>query len=100
TDYFELALDVALPGTWLAAGPGKREIVGSDEDRVTFRFAPAASVPEVAIIAGELESFTTEIDGVAFEALIHPEHTDNFEVLADSREEIERWIADRLEVAA
>src|SRR5690606_6694010 len=100
TDYFDVALDVALPASWLAAGPGKREVVSSTEDGVTFRFAPAVSVPEVAVIAGELESYSTEIGGSRFEALVHPKHTANFEYLADSREEIEQWIADRLDASA
>jgi len=100
TDYFDVALDVAVPASWLAAGPGKREVVSSTEDGVTFRFAPAVSVPEVAVIAAELESFSTEIGGITFEALVHPEHTANFEYLADSRDEIEQWIADRLDASA
>ena len=100
TDYFDVDLDVTLPASWLAAGPGKRQVVGSTNDTVTFRFAPAVSVPEVAIAAGELESFSTEIRGITFEALMHPKHTANLEYLADSREEIEQWIADRLEASA
>jgi len=100
TDYFEVALDVELPASWLAAGPGKREVVSASEDRIEFRFAPATPVPEVALMAAELESFATEIDGITFEVLVHPGHDDNFETLADARGEVEQWIADRLEVAA
>ena len=99
TDYFRIALDVELPSTWLAAGPGKRQTLTSAGDRTTFRFAPQPAVPEVALMAGELESFATEIDGVTFEVLVHPDHDRNFEVLADARAEIEQWIADRLELA-
>lgn len=100
TDYFDIELDVEVPRSWLAAGPGKRVTVGSTDETVTFRFAPGTAVPEVAIVAGELESFATEIDGITFEALVHPKHTRNFEVLADARGEVEAWIADRLDVAA
>jgi hypothetical protein len=99
TDYFRIALDVELPSTWLAAGPGKRQTLRSEGDRTTFRFAPQPAVPEVALMAGELESFATEIDGVTFEVLVHPDHDRNFEVLADARAEIEQWVADRLEAA-
>jgi ABC-type transport system involved in multi-copper enzyme maturation permease subunit len=99
TDYFRIALDVELPSTWLAAGPGKRQVLSSAGDRTTFRFAPQPAVPEVALMAAELESFATEIDGITFEVLVHPNHDHNFEVLADARAEIEQWIADRLEVA-
>jgi ABC-type transport system involved in multi-copper enzyme maturation permease subunit len=99
TDYFRIALDVELPSTWLAAGPGKRHTVSSAGDRTTFRFAPQPAVPEVALLAAELTSFATEIDGITFEVLVHPDHDRNFEVLADSRAEIEQWVADRLELA-
>jgi hypothetical protein len=99
TDYFRVALDVELPSTWLAAGPGKRELVSSAGDRTTFRFAPQPAVPEVALMAGELESFATEIDGITFEVLVHPDHARNFEVLAEARAEVEQWIAERLELA-
>lgn len=99
TDYFDIALDVELPPTWLAAGPGKRQVLDAGDERVTFRFAPAVSVPEVALVAGPLESYATEIDGITFELLVHPAHTQNLEVLAHARAEVEQWIADRLELA-
>jgi ABC-type transport system involved in multi-copper enzyme maturation permease subunit len=99
TDYFRIALDVELPSTWLAAGPGKRQTVGSSGDRTTFRFAPQPAVPELALMAAELESFATEIDGITFEVLVHPDHDRNFEVLAPARAEIEQWIAERLALA-
>ncbi len=100
TDYFDVALDVALPAGWLAAGPAKRQTVSATGDTVVYRFAPPVAVPEVAIVAGELASFATEIDGVWFEVLVDPAHTDNFAVLAHARDEIEQWIGDHLEVAA
>jgi ABC-type transport system involved in multi-copper enzyme maturation permease subunit len=99
TDYFRVALDVELPSNWLAAGPGKRQTLRSEGDRTTFRFAPRPAVPEVALMAAELKSFATEIDGVTFEVLVHPDHDGNFAVLADARAEIEQWVADRLEAA-
>ncbi len=99
TDYFTVALEVEVPSTWLVAGPGKRQTVSSAGDRTTFRFAPQPAVPEVALMAAELTSFATEIDGVAFEVLVHPDHDRNFAVLADAKGEIEQWIADRLQLA-
>jgi hypothetical protein len=99
TDYFRIALEVELPSTWLAAGPGKRQPVSSAGDRTTFRFAPEPAVPEVALMAAELTSFATEIEGITFEVLVHPDHDRNFEVLAQSRAEIEQWIAERLTLA-
>ncbi len=98
-DFFRVDLTVQLPSSWLAAGPGKRQAVSSAGDRATFRFAPQPAIPEVALMASELESFATEIDGITFEVLVHPDHDRNFEVLAESRAEIEQWIAERLELA-
>lgn len=100
TDYFKLALEVEVPASWLVAGPGRRESVSATNDRARFRFAPAPSVPEVALMAANFRRAVTEIDGVTFEVLLHPDHDRNLEVLADSRQEIEHWVAERLEVAA
>src|SRR5690606_37886293 len=98
-DFFRAALDVEVPAQWLVAGPGKRTEVAAAAGRKTFRFAPAVELPEVALMAGELESYATEIDGVTFEALVHPKHTRNFTVLAEARGEVEQWIAERLDAA-
>lgn len=100
TDYFKLALDVDVPASWLVAGPGKRELVSSVNERARFHFAPAPGVPEVALLAAQFRRIATEIDGIAFEVLLHPGHDRNHEALADSRQEIEQWVAERLEVAA
>ena len=99
-DYFKLALEVEVPASWLVAGPGKRTLVSTKDDRARFRFAPAPSVPEVALMASEFRSVATQIDGVTFEVLLYPEHDRNLAVLASSRKEIEQWVAERLEVAA
>lgn len=99
-DYFKLALEVEVPASWLIAGPGKREAVkGTDPQRARFRFAPAPSVPEVALMASQFRRAAAEIGGITFEVLLHPGHDRNLEVLADSRKEIEQWVAERLEVA-
>lgn len=99
-DYFEVDLEVQLPASWLAAGPARRQALGNIDDRARFRFAPAASLPEVALMASEFLSVGTDIKGIAFEVLLHPNHDGNLTVLADAREEIEQWAAERLEVAA
>lgn len=99
-DYFKLALEVEVPASWLVAGPGKREHLGTTDGRARFRFAPAPSVPEVALMASQFRSVATQIDGITFEVLLHLSHDRNLKVLADSRKEIEQWIADRLDVAA
>lgn len=99
TDYFNVALDVEVPSTWLVAGPGKRQTVTSADGRTMFRFAPQPAVPEVALMASELTSFATEIQGITFEVLVHPDHDRNFDVLKDARAEIEQWIDERLLLA-
>ena len=83
-DFFEVDLEVVLPDGWLAAGPGLRRDAGGG----VVRFAPPAPVPEVALIAGRFERRAAEIDGVGVEILLHPDHTDNLEVLAEATPEI------------
>lgn len=99
-DYFKLALQVEVPASWLVAGPGRRELVSTTGERVRFRFAPAASVSEVALMASKFRRVQTEIDGVTFEVLLYPDHHRNLEVLAGSRQDIEQWVAEHLEGAA
>jgi ABC-type transport system involved in multi-copper enzyme maturation permease subunit len=99
-DYYQLSLEVEVPKSWLVAGPGRRQAVSGTGERARFRFAPAPAVPEAALMAAEFRSVATEIGGVAFEVLVHPQHDRNLEVLAGSRAEIEKWVAERLEIAA
>lgn len=99
TDYFKLALDVQIPASWLVAGPGRREPVAATNNRARFRFAPGPKVPEVALIASEFRSVATQIGGVRFEVLLHPSHARNLEALAGARQEIEQWVAERLDIA-
>jgi ABC-type transport system involved in multi-copper enzyme maturation permease subunit len=99
TDYFKLALEVEVPASWLVAGPGRRASVSITSERARFRFAPVPSVPEVGLMASQFRRVTTEIDGITFEVLLHPGHDRNLAVLADSRQEIQQWVAERLDVA-
>ena len=98
-DYVQVALEVELPEGWLAAGPGRRETLAATGEGARFRFAPAVAIPEVALVAGRLESHATEVQGITFEVLVHPAHTANFTVLAEARGEVEQWIGDRLDLA-
>lgn len=96
-DYFNLDLQVEVPEGWIPAAPGRRErIRTSTPVRSTYRFAPPAPVPEVALLAAEFEVFSAAIGGVDFEMLLHPEHTGNMAVLAPLGEEIKQRIAQRL----
>jgi ABC-type transport system involved in multi-copper enzyme maturation permease subunit len=98
-DYFDMDLQVELPGGWLAAGPGKRHKVEGNKDRVTFRFSPPSPVPEVALIASRFESRAIEIEDVTLEVLINEKHMNNLEVLAETGEKIRQWVGDRFREA-
>ena len=93
-DFFELDLDVGAPSGWTVAGPGKAEASGDRR-----RFAPAASVPEVMLVAGRFDRRATEVEGVELELLLHPGHLRNADLFADAREEIERVAGERFAAA-
>ncbi|MCP4657020.1 MAG: hypothetical protein GY856_16535, partial [bacterium] len=68
TDFFGLDLTVDLPAEWLAAGPGRRrESAEAAPGRVRYRFAPAAPVPEAAVIASRFVRRAFEVEGVELE---------------------------------
>lgn len=99
-DFFNLDLEVDIPGDWLAAGPGLREELSSQNPgRKKFRFTPEPQLSEVALVASQFTSFSTDIGGIHFEMLMYPQHTRNFEVLAPMQEEIESWVENRLTLA-
>ncbi len=93
-DFFELDLTVRTPSGWTVAGPGKAEPTGDGE-----RFAPAASVPEVMLVAGRFDRRTTEVEGTEVELLFHPAHLKNLDYFGDAREEIEAVAAERFAAA-
>ncbi len=99
-DFFNVALEVEVPQDWLVAGPGRHEDVAAQNGGKRFRFAPEPQMSEVALAAREYVSFATDIGGIHFEFLMYPGHTKNFTVLAPMREEIEKWVANRLQLAA
>jgi hypothetical protein len=101
-DFFDIDLDVELPEGWLVAGPGRRtEVPGAaGAGRVRFNFSPPAPVPEVALVAGELESRSVEVGGILIEALLDSSHTKNLEFFADAGGELRDWIGERLQEAA
>jgi len=95
-DYFDVHLTVELPDGWLAAGPGRRRELPSSGDRVHFEFSPGAPVPETALVASRFSSFATLIDGIEMEALFHPAHRRNVDVLSSATDELKSWISERL----
>lgn len=98
-DFFNIDLVVELPSGWTIAGPGKRIELDSDVKHARVRYKPGVSIPEVALIASRFRSFSTDINGITFEALVHPDHDSNFETLAHTRDEVEKRIRDFLEIA-
>lgn len=96
TDFVQLELDVDLPQGWLAAGPGRRQERSGAAGRAAFRFAPPAPVPDIALVAGRLESRRTEIEGVTLELLLHPSHVAGADYFADAADEIHGWLEERL----
>ena len=72
-DFFAVDLEVEVPPDWLVAGPGRRQDAGNGR----FRFAPAAPVSEVALLASGFERRAMEQGGVTFEMLLHPGHGEN-----------------------
>ena len=98
-DYYSIDLQVEVPSGWLVAGPGKRQDLGSKQGMATFRFAPPVKLPEVALMAAKFKSFAMDVDGITFEALVHPGHETNFTVMADAKDEVAQWIKDHLDVA-
>ncbi len=100
-DFFDVDLTVTLPEGWLAAGPGKRQDAAPAEDgRASFRFAPPAPVPDVALVAGRFESFSTDIEGVRLELLVARSHVGNVRFFDDAAKEVQTWLGERLRQAA
>jgi len=97
-DLFQLDLTVDVPAGWLAAGPGRRREAeaAAEAGRARFRFDPGGFLPEAGLVAGRFSSYRADIDGVAFEALLHPAHRKNVEFFADAGSEIRRWLEERL----
>ena len=91
-DFFDVDLTVEVPEGWLVAGPGRREPAGGK----AFRFAPAAPLPDVALVAAAFDSRAVEVDGVQLELLFHRGQEQNVEFFADSQKEIRDWLAERL----
>jgi len=99
-DFYDVDLTVTLPAGWLAAGPGRRQDAGAAESgRVRFRFAPPEPVPDVALVAGPFESFSTDVEGVRLELLVDKDHLANVRFFDDAAGEIRDWLGERLRQA-
>lgn len=91
-DFFTVELDVEVPPEWLVAGPGQRQDAGDGR----FRFAPAAPVPEVALLASRFERRSLTVGDLAFELLLYPGHGSYLSPYADSLESLTERIEEVL----
>ena len=93
-DFFTVDLEVEVPPEWLVAGPGRRQDTGDGR----FRFAPAAPVSEVALLASRFERRSLAVGELAFELLLYPGHGAHLSHYAGSvdsiAERIEEILAD------
>ena len=81
-DFFELQLNVQLPVKWTAAGPGLRREVSRNDQYVEYQFAPPTAIPQVALMAAPFVAYATEIEGINFELLLHPNHDSIIDAMA------------------
>ncbi|MYF29374.1 MAG: hypothetical protein F4169_11040 [Gammaproteobacteria bacterium] len=91
-DFFTVELDVETPPEWLVAGPGRRQETAPGR----FRFAPAAPVPEVALMASRFERRHLEVAGIAFELLLYPGHGDYLAHFGNALEQLKERVEEVL----
>ena len=84
-DFFTVELAVEVPPEWLVAGPGRRQ----EMEPGRFRFAPAAPVSEVALLASRFDRRHLEVADIAFELLLFPGHGTYLSHFGDSLEQLE-----------
>ena len=95
-DFFSLQLKVRLPKGWLAAGPGLRIEHEPINEYVDYSFSPQSAISEVALLASHFKRYTMEVENITFEILLHPDHIDNIQYLAEGKSQIKQWIADNI----
>ena len=93
-DYYQLDLEVVVPGDWLVAGPGIREQLSIDDDSVRYRFNPDAPVPHVGLFASEFERRSFQAAGVTFEVLYSADHEKNFTLFEPAAEKLEEIVGE------
>ena len=89
-------LTVTAPDGWLVAGPGLRH----RQDDGSYRFHPAAPVPEVGLFASRFERHAIGVAGVELELLLHPDHQRTLAHFANVGELIESRLQRIFEEAA
>ena len=94
-DFFEMNLEVVIPDDWHVAGPGKSEIVTSEDSRLV-RLTPSAPVHEIALLAALFERRTTEIEDVEFELLVTPDSLTNVDLFEPVLDEVKTHVQELL----
>ena len=97
-DFFDVDLTISVPENWIVAGPGKRSIEDSQSESL-FQLNPSVPLSSITLIADEFHRIATEIEGITFELLVHPKHTDNLALFGDIVPEIETAIAEHVQDA-
>ena len=89
-------LTVTVPDGWLVAGPGQRH----RQDDGSYRFRPAAPVPEVGLFASRFERHAIRVAEVELELLLHPDHQRVLPHFATASDQIESRLERIFEEAA
>ena len=77
-----IELTVEVPDTWLVAGPGRRDGLGSGR----YRFRSQTGVPAVGLFAARFERRAMTVAGIELELLLHPDHLRNLDYYASTNE--------------
>ena len=75
-------LTVEVPDTWLVAGPGRRDDLGTGR----YRFRSQTGVPGVGLFAARFERRAMTVAGIELELLLHPAHLRNLDYYASTSE--------------
>ena len=97
-DFFDLDIEVTVPGNWTLAGPGTRELV-EQARRTTFRFNPRNPIPEIALVGSVFERRSTIVEGIEFELLLSKKHTTNLDTLEEVVPALQEWLGETLSTA-
>ncbi|MCY4656156.1 MAG: ABC transporter permease [Gammaproteobacteria bacterium] len=95
-DFFALDLTVDVPRGWHVAGASKL-VSESDQDDWSFHVAPQGKIHQFALIVDEYHRVATQINGIEFELLLHPDHTKNLVLFGEIWPKIQEDIVDWLE---
>lgn len=82
-DFFDVDVEVTVPTGWSAVGPG-RSAVEHEHPISRFRFKPASPIPSFGLIAARFERYSTKVDEVELELLLHDRHLHNVDLFSSA----------------